>query len=65
VPRRLRTHCVPKGERQEGTAFAFAGHWEAWRALEDREWLLTCTIITCESNEGRRSWLCEFPVQAE
>lgn len=38
-------------QRQDGSPFAFAGLWEAWRQSEETDWLLTCTIITCEPNE--------------
>ena len=38
-------------QRKDGSLFAFAGLWEAWRAPGSEQWLRTCTIITCEPNE--------------
>jgi putative SOS response-associated peptidase YedK len=35
-------------QRRDGTT----GLWEAWRPSQDKDWLLTCTIITCEPNES-------------
>jgi putative SOS response-associated peptidase YedK len=29
----------------------FAGLWEGWKAPNSEDWLITCTIITTESNE--------------
>jgi putative SOS response-associated peptidase YedK len=31
--------------------FALGGVWEAWRARESGEWLITCAILTTEPNE--------------
>lgn len=39
--------------REDGMPFAFAGLWEAWLSGEGDE-LLTCTIITTESNRTLR-----------
>jgi putative SOS response-associated peptidase YedK len=36
---------------QNNEPFAFAGLWEAWKNPANREWVLSCTIITTEANE--------------
>ncbi len=36
--------------RRDGTPFAMAGLFEAWRASESDEWRLTCCVITTEPN---------------
>ncbi|MEE9274201.1 MAG: SOS response-associated peptidase [bacterium] len=41
--------------------FAFAGLWESWTGAEG-ETLETCTIITCEANEGLRPLHPRMPV---
>jgi putative SOS response-associated peptidase YedK len=35
----------------EGEPFALGGLWEAWRAKDDADWLITCAILTTEPNE--------------
>ena len=35
----------------DGEIFALGGLWEAWRAKEGAEWLITCAILTTEPNE--------------
>jgi putative SOS response-associated peptidase YedK len=34
-----------------GEIFALGGLWEAWRAKEGGEWVITCAILTTEPNE--------------
>ena len=36
---------------RDGEIFALGGLWEAWRAKESGEWLITCAILTTEPNE--------------
>jgi putative SOS response-associated peptidase YedK len=36
---------------RDGGIFALGGVWEAWRAKESGEWLITCAILTTEPNE--------------
>jgi putative SOS response-associated peptidase YedK len=36
---------------KSGEPFVFAGLWEGWKPKDSDEWLRTCTIVTCESNE--------------
>jgi putative SOS response-associated peptidase YedK len=36
---------------KDDTPFVFAGLWEGWKGPGSEDWLRTCTIITCESNE--------------
>ena len=36
---------------RHGEIFALGGLWEAWRAKESGEWLITCAILTTEPNE--------------
>ena len=46
--KRRRPHAVALNE---GELFALGGLWEAWRAKESGEWLITCAILTTEPNE--------------
>ena len=36
---------------RDGEIFALGGIWEAWRAKESGEWVITCAILTTEPNE--------------
>jgi putative SOS response-associated peptidase YedK len=36
---------------RDGGIFALGGVWEAWRAKDSGEWLITCAILTTEPNE--------------
>jgi putative SOS response-associated peptidase YedK len=36
---------------RDGGIFALGGVWEAWRAKDRGEWLITCAILTTEPNE--------------
>ena len=36
---------------QDESPFVLAGLWEGWKRPGSEDWLRTCTIITCESNE--------------
>jgi len=36
---------------KDAEIFALGGVWEAWRAKESGEWLITCAILTTEPNE--------------
>ena len=36
---------------KDAELFALGGVWEAWRARESGEWLITCAVLTTEPNE--------------
>lgn len=36
---------------RDGEIFALGGVWEAWRARETGEWLITCAVLTTAPNE--------------
>src|SRR5688572_25799948 len=36
---------------RDGGIFALGGVWEAWRAKDSGDWLITCAILTTEPNE--------------
>jgi putative SOS response-associated peptidase YedK len=46
----------------DGSMFAFAGRWERWRNPTTDEWIESCCIVTCETNELTSKFHDRMPV---
>ena len=46
----------------DGAMFAFAGLWERWRNPATDEWIESCCIVTCDTNELTEKFHDRMPV---